>query len=207
MVRQEVADRLRNAIRRGQFVAGQRLIERELCDSMGVSRTSVREALRQLESEGLVEIVPRRGPAISTISAREIAEIYDVRMALEARMVERFVTEASDSQVADLVHAVATFAAATGKDDAAKISDAKSRLFSILMAGCGNDSLARIVDALHARLILSRSEYLHEPARLGRTAVELQALADAIRARDAAAAEAAMLRAARAQRGAAKASR
>src|SRR5262249_3353355 len=78
-----VEEKLRAAIVTGRFKPGQRLIERELCDLIGVGRTSVREALRQLEAEGLVTTVPHRGPVVSTISVAEAEQLYALRGLLE----------------------------------------------------------------------------------------------------------------------------
>ena len=71
-----VEGRLRSAISAGDFKPGQRLIERELCELTGVGRTSIREALRQLEAEGLITNIPHRGPSVSTISAEEAQQLY-----------------------------------------------------------------------------------------------------------------------------------
>ena len=70
-LRQQVLEALRNAILDFQFKPGDRLVERELCEMTGVSRTSVREALRHLESEGLVENVPNKGPTVATLTVED----------------------------------------------------------------------------------------------------------------------------------------
>src|SRR5690242_12081163 len=89
-LRLRVEDKLRAAIASGRFMPGQRLIERELCALLGVGRTSVREALRQLEAEGLVSTVPHRGPMVSIISAEELEHIYAVRGLLEGYAGRKF---------------------------------------------------------------------------------------------------------------------
>src|ERR1700761_1467063 len=78
-----VEDKLRAAIATGRFKPGQRLIERELCELTGVGRTSIREALRQLEAEGLVTTIPHRGPSVSTMTADEAEQLYALRALLE----------------------------------------------------------------------------------------------------------------------------
>src|SRR5690606_4359359 len=83
-VRRQVAKVLREAITSGRFAPGQRLIEKDLCELLGVSRPSVREALRELESEGLIEIIPNRGPLVKRLTAADAASVYQVRAALEA---------------------------------------------------------------------------------------------------------------------------
>ena len=75
-LRQQVLEALRNAILDFQFKPGDRLVERELCAMTGVSRTSVREALRHLESEGLVENVANRGPTVATLTVEDARQIY-----------------------------------------------------------------------------------------------------------------------------------
>ena len=85
--RDQAFDRLRDAIITGHFAPGARLIERELCEAMGVSRTSIREVLRRLEAEQLIEVEPRRGPIVARLTRKQVAEIYDVRALLEAAVV------------------------------------------------------------------------------------------------------------------------
>src|ERR1700742_2007746 len=82
-VRAIVAQKLREAIMSGTLKPGQRLVERELCEMMGVSRPSIREALRLLEADGLVNTVPHRGPMVSTISLEEARHLYAPRAVLE----------------------------------------------------------------------------------------------------------------------------
>src|SRR5579885_3504051 len=82
-VREQVGARLRQAIVTGHFQPGARLIERELCTLLGVSRTSLREALRQLESDGLVVNIPHKGLVVATMTREEAEEIYQVRAAME----------------------------------------------------------------------------------------------------------------------------
>ena len=82
-VRSRVAQKLREAIMSGTLKPGQRLVERELCEMTGVSRPSIREALRLLEADGLVTTVPHRGPVVSTISLDEAKQLYAARAVLE----------------------------------------------------------------------------------------------------------------------------
>ncbi len=184
MVRHEVVERLHEAIRLGQFKPGQRLIERELCEWTGVSRTSIREALRQLESERLVEIIPRRGPAVAVISPQEVREIYDVRMSVEPRMVERFIDLATSREIANLTKAADQLTRIALAEDRAAVSRAKSRFFAVLMDGCRNRTLRDVIRSLHVRLTLAKSAFLQDRARWTESAEELSALSKAISARD-----------------------
>src|SRR5262245_9679086 len=84
-LRKQAEEGLRKAILSGQYDAGERLKERQLMESLGVSRTLLREALRQIEAEGLVTLVPNRGPVVSVLSYEDAEEIYEVRGILESQ--------------------------------------------------------------------------------------------------------------------------
>ncbi|WP_405117456.1 GntR family transcriptional regulator [Phaeobacter sp. BS23] len=88
-LRDIVQDRMREAIIDGHFAPGERLVERPLCDQLGVSRTVVRETIRYLEAEGLVEIIPNRGPVVARLSWDQARQIYDVRRQLEGSAAAR----------------------------------------------------------------------------------------------------------------------
>ena len=90
---------LRNAILNMHFKPNERLVERRLCEQIGVSRTCVREALRHLETEGLVEHVPNRGLFVATVSVDEARQIYEVRAALESTAGRMFVERATDEHL------------------------------------------------------------------------------------------------------------
>ena len=91
-LRHQVENALRQAIMSGRFAPGARLIERELCETLGVSRTSVREALRRLEAEKLVRSVPHKGPVVAIMSKQEAAELYAIRGLLEGFAALYFAT-------------------------------------------------------------------------------------------------------------------
>src|SRR5260370_18129806 len=80
-LRDQVVGNLRNAIINGQFASGARLVERQMCELLGVSRTLVREALRQLEAEGWVRILPYRRPIVASMTPEEVRDLYEVRSA------------------------------------------------------------------------------------------------------------------------------
>ena len=98
-LREQVFDVLRQAILDADLQPGQRLIERQLVEDLGVSRTTVREVLARLASEGLVTVIPQRGAIVSVLSSAEAADIYEMRIALESLAVERFVERAAPEQV------------------------------------------------------------------------------------------------------------
>lgn len=101
-LRQQVTDGLRGSILSGKLRPGQKLIEREICQEMRISRTVLREALQHLEAEGMIVNAPPRGRVVANISAEEAQEIYAVRQAIERLVVDGFSRNATGLQVRQL---------------------------------------------------------------------------------------------------------
>lgn len=179
-LRQQVVDSMRSAITSGHFRPGDRLIERELCEATGVSRTLVREALRQLETEGLVKVLPNKGPVVASIELEEALEIYKVRSVLEALASQLFAEKAAPAQVSALKQAAKNFAAACRAKDPAEAGRAKNELYRVLFAGCGNAVLQGQLNQLFARTSLLRSVTLSSPGRLAESQKEIALLVDAL---------------------------
>ncbi|MGG0717162.1 GntR family transcriptional regulator [Robertmurraya massiliosenegalensis] len=97
-----VTTKLREVILKGEFEDGERLVQEEWADKLGVSRMPIREALKQLEVEGLVRIEPRRGAIVTPISAEDIEEIYQLRALLEGEAVEKSLPNLSKEHIEDL---------------------------------------------------------------------------------------------------------
>lgn len=193
-VRQQVAEALRTAITSGRFEPGQRLVERDLCELTGVSRASIREALRQLETEGLIHTLPHRGPSVARLSMEDAASIYQIRGALEALAAQLFALNASDAQVAELSSSVKTLELAYKGRDVEVIVTAKRRFYEILMAGSGNNMIASVLNKMNARITMLRRVSLASPDRWPASIREIKAVLKAIRQRDPAAAFNASLR-------------
>ncbi len=97
-LRSQVVELLRRAIVGGELGPGERLVERVLCARFAVSRTVVREALRQLESEGLVTTVPQRGPVVAVLTAADAEALYEVRAVLEGLAGRAFAQRATPAE-------------------------------------------------------------------------------------------------------------
>jgi DNA-binding GntR family transcriptional regulator len=188
-LRVQVEERLRAAIASGRFKPGQRLIERELCELIGVGRTSIREALRQLEAEGLVTSIPHRGPVVSTISREEAAQLYDVRALLEGFAGRAFAVRRRPEDIRALEAAVSQFAKAAkgGKQD--ELIRAKTSFYAVLLRGCGNMFIEQTLTTMHNRITLLRFTSMTQPGRLMHSVAEIRAIAEAISAGDAEKAE------------------
>ena len=192
-LRQQVLDGLRQAVIDGRLAPGARLIERELTEMMGVSRTVVREALRQLETEGLVAIIPNKGPVVRTLSLAEASDLYSIRAVLEGHAARLFVEHAADTQVKSLAQALDVVAGAYARGDAREVLETKNRFYEVLFAGANSETLSSMLNTLHARIWRWRALGLSHPQRSNQRSTQsvknLRTLLAAIRKRDADAAE------------------
>lgn len=183
-LRRQAEDALRKTILSGRFVPGDRLKERELIELLNVSRTLVREALRQVEAEGLIEIVPNRGPVVAVLSYEEAEEIYEVRGILEAQTCTGFALRAQSEHMQALESTFNELAEAARQGDIPRTLTLSDTFYDIIAAGCGNRLLGNMLRQLHNRIVLLRRTSLSEPSRLPETLYELTQIFEALKARD-----------------------
>lgn len=184
-VRQQAIDELRAAILAFRYRPGERLVERELTDSLGISRATLREALGQLRSEGLVELIPQRGAVVATLSRSDAADLYEVRIRLETLVVERFGQNASTGQLAALGDAIEDVAAVSATDPTiGELLDAKDRFFAVLLDGAGSPVLSQLISGIQARIRLLRATSMSTPGRKEQTVEELRDVLAALDRRD-----------------------
>jgi len=193
-LREQAVTLVRDAILSFRLEPGQRLVERELVEQLGISRATVREVLRQLATEGLVTVVPQRGAVVTALSAEDAADLYEMRASLEALAVQRFVQRATPEQVAELRAAVTEIEETAGAADPQHQLAAKDRFYAVLFTGSGSEPLQQTLAGLQARVRLLRATSLSEPGRPAEAAAELRAVVDAVEAGDADAAAAACAR-------------
>jgi DNA-binding GntR family transcriptional regulator len=184
-LRHGVTDSIRNAIALGHFKPGERLPERVLCETTGVSRTLVREALRQLESEGLIDVVPHRGPVVAVLSAKEAKDIYRVRAELEGLASELFAEEASESARKILLEAFKQLKISSRSANSLERLKAKNAFYESLIDGSGNAALGTSLHFLNSRIMLLRARSLQAPGRIEESIGELGELVEALMQKDA----------------------
>lgn len=180
-LRKLVEEQLRRAIIKGHFAPGAHLSDRALCDTFKVSRAVVREAVRRLEAEGLVETVPHRGSFVKILSIEEAEHIYDVRGVLEGLAARGFAKNATDMQIDQLeatIHSIRT------TDNSAQIVDLKEKFYSILLDGCKNAYVQVMLSQIFNRITQLRATSLSDPERMPHSLAELNRLVAAIRRRD-----------------------
>ena len=188
-LRQLVENRLREAITAGLFKPGQRLTERRLCELTGVGRTSIREALRQLEAEGLVTTLPHRGPVVSTISIAEAEQLYAVRALLEGFAGRECARRRDPKILARLADQVERMRAVADDADRSRLLAIKTEFYATLLDGCGNAFIQRFLNMLLNRITLLRLTSMSRRGRIKHTLAEMSAIVKAIRAGDQEAAE------------------
>lgn len=192
-LRHQVLDFLRQSIISGRLAPGSRLIERELIEMMDVSRTVIREALRQLETEGLVATIANKGPVVRELSSDEARDLYAIREVLVGLAARLFVLNAKPDQVDALRKTLDEVTRCYDGGDPAKILQAKTSFYDVLVAGAGSESLSSMISILHARIwrwrALGLSHPKRSPKRSRESVAALRAMFAAIEAGDAVEAE------------------
>lgn len=181
-VREQIVERLRNAIIECQFEPGGRLVERELCEMMGVSRSSVRESLRQLEAEGLITLIPNTGPQVANLDKESARQIYEMRSVMEGLGARLFVQKASDSEVANLKRALDKMVTCARSEQWTGLRKAQTKFYEILAAGGRNPILSHQLMLLRARVALLRG--MLPKSRIDESLEEVSSMVRYIQARD-----------------------
>lgn len=187
-LREQAADAVREAIVRGELPPGQRLVERQLCEQLGISRATLREAYRQLEVEGFITLTPYRGPVVTTLDPVEAQAVYDVRAALECQAMHLFATRATDAMAEVLAGAVKALRQAHERGDATAMLESKRALYAALYDGAQSPMLAQQATLVQDRLWHLRAQSLSQPGRPMASMSEIEEAMDALVSRDAAAA-------------------
>jgi DNA-binding GntR family transcriptional regulator len=187
-LRQQVTDILRTAISRCQFEPGGRLTERELCEMLNVSRSTVRESLRQLETEGLVRITPNKGPMITALTETEARELYAIRTQLESYATAAFANNAGAHAIERLEEHLANMQTAVEDENFDDLQSHKTQFYNTLFEGSGNQQLAVMLKQLRARNALIRGADHNRNERMRESVRGAEAVLRAVRNGDATAA-------------------
>lgn len=184
-----IYNRLLDEIRTGDLLPGTRLREVEIADRLGASRTPVREAIRLLESDGLVAHVPRQGATIRMLDYPEIMELYEMRSVIEGTAARLAARAASPVEIAALAALNEEFGQARDERDAAALN---RQFHEMLLNAAKNRFLVRAVDSLQKSMLILGPTTLMERSRVADAHREHQAILDALTARDGHRAEAEM---------------
>ncbi|MEP6567217.1 MAG: GntR family transcriptional regulator [Mesorhizobium sp.] len=187
-------ERMREAIMDFHFQPGERLVERPLCDQLGVSRSVVREVLRQLEAEGLVQMIPGHGPAVAKPDLGRTDEIYELRALLEGIAARACAMSATIEQIALLDGALTNLFEAWASGVPVAVMRATTKFYEALFEAADKRIAWEIVTGLNVRINQLRSMTIASENRREPAIAEMTEIMDAIRSRKPEEAEAAARR-------------
>lgn len=161
-LRDVVFNTLRQSILKGDLRPGERLMEIHLADQLGVSRTPIREAIRMLELDGLVKMVPRKGAQVASISRDDVIDVLEVRKALDTLAISLACDRIDQEGLADLKNASNNFKESTKTKNATKIAEADVAFHDVIHKASGNKRLSVMISNLAERIFRYRLEYIKE---------------------------------------------
>lgn len=183
-LRDVVFNTLRQAILRGELKPGERLMEIQLANKLGVSRTPIREAIRKLELEGLVLMIPRKGAEVADITEKSLRDVLEVRKVLEELSVQLACEKMTEDEIAELKVAAEEFKKALKSTDVTDIAEADVHFHDIIYTASGNQKLIQLLNNLREQMYRYRVEYLKEEAAYPKLIAEHEALIQCIKDRE-----------------------
>lgn len=153
---------LRRAILKGELEPGERLMEVALANKMGVSRTPIREAIRKLELEGLVVMIPRRGAEVARITERDLKDVLEVRECLECFAIELACERISKEEIAKLKEACKEFERSLDGADLTESAEKDVAFHDIIFEASHNARLIQMLNNLREQMYRYRLEYIKE---------------------------------------------
>ncbi len=183
-LRDVVFNTLRQAILRGELKPGERLMEIQLANKLGVSRTPIREAIRKLELEGLVLMIPRRGAEVAEITEKSLRDVLEVRGALEELAVKLACQKITDEQIAELRAAEKEFEQALNSGDVTVYAEADVKFHDVIYHATDNQRLIQLLFNLREQMYRYRVEYLKREEAHGTLLMEHKKIIETIANRD-----------------------
>lgn len=183
-LRDIVFNTLRKAILKGELAPGERLMEKQLAEKMGVSRTPIREAIRKLELEGLVIMVPRKGAEVAMITEQDIKDVLEVRASLESLAVRLACTKMAKEDINDLLKVNKAFTDAAREKDVETVIQKDVEFHDVIYHATGNEKLIQIINNLREQIYRFRVEYIRQMDDFSGLVNEHEEIVNAIVERD-----------------------
>jgi len=183
-LRDVVFNTLRQAILRGELKPGERLLEIHLANKLGVSRTPIREAIRKLELEGLVLMIPRKGAVVAEITEKSLRDVLEVRRALEELAVKLACEKIQADEIEELKAAAKEFEKALGTGDVTVFAEADVKFHDIIYRTTDNQRLIQLLYNLREQMYRYRVEYLKREEVHETLLAEHQYIIEMIESRD-----------------------
>ena len=183
-LRDVVFKTLREAILKGDLAPGERLMEIKLANQLGVSRTPIHEAIRKLELEGLVVMVPRKGAEVAKITEKDLRDVLEVRASLEELAISLACERITDEKIAELKDALEQFRTVIKGKDVTKIAQMDVAFHDVIFEATQNARLVQMVNNLREQMYRYRLEYLKDFSTHSRLDEEHVKIFEAVSARD-----------------------
>lgn len=183
-LRDVVFNTLRQAILKGELLPGERLMEIQLAQRLGVSRTPIREAIRKLELEGLVTMVPRKGAEVAKITEKSLRDVLEVRKALEELAMQIACDKISADTIDDLEVALEEFKKAISSKELTAIAEADVNFHDVIYNATCNDKLIQILNNLREQMYRYRIEYIKDYNSHNRIIEEHEMIIDSLKKQD-----------------------
>lgn len=183
-LREVVCETLREAICDGILEPGERLMEIQIAEELGVSRTPVREAIRKLELEGYVIMLPRRGTYVANLSIKDINEVYEIRASIDALAAGLAAERITDDELEQMERMLVATVEAFDKGDMDRVVEYDTKFHDILYCASRNARLVGIINNLREQLTRFRSISMAYPGRMKKTMEEHGRMVEAIAQRD-----------------------
>ena len=191
-LRDVVFNTLRQAILKGELEPGERLMEIQLAERLGVSRTPIREAIRKLELEGLVLMIPRKGAEVARISEKSLRDVLELRRSLEELAIELACQRMTEEEIDELERAQEAFRKAVDSKDVMLMAETDEKYHEIIYQGTKNSRLVQILNNLREQMYRYRLEYIKDADKRQILLIEHDNILKAVRGRRVAEAKAAM---------------
>ncbi|MCK5308169.1 MAG: GntR family transcriptional regulator [Zetaproteobacteria bacterium] len=187
-LRERIVDFVKEAIIKGRLRPGERIPEPELAERFGVSRTPIREAFRQLESEGFLTVIPRKGAVVSPITDKDVREFYTIKSLLEGFAARSACTSThfTAGDIKRMEGLNGQMARLAGKDDFKGFFKLDNQFHDIFLRACGNDKLCSLLNNLVQQFERFRRTSLSQPGRMKNSVKQHDDIIGAFKKRDAA---------------------
>lgn len=183
-LRDVVFNTLRQAILKGELEPGERLMEIQLAERLGVSRTPIREAIRKLELEGLVNMIPRKGAEVAKISEKNLRDVLEVRRALEELAVELACLRMEKEEIVKLRQANDDLAERIETEDAIVVAELDEAFHDLIYQETGNTRLMQMLNNLREQMYRYRLEYVKDKSTRANLIKEHNIIIDSLEARN-----------------------
>lgn len=185
VIKDKIAHILREEILNGNLKPGERLNEKELCEKLGVSRTPLREAIRNLEAEGLLETIPNKGSRVVSFTIDDVEDIYELRIMLESKATEKSVERLTDEHIRELEEIQSELREAVKNEDWYYVDTLNQSFHRMLFSQGSNERLIKIVSNLNQFGRLIRVTAFAIPGRSLKVLEEHEAILEAVKQRNA----------------------